>query len=109
MKSYKNKTVTLPALGCGHGGLDWLIVKELIKKELKNSGNTILVFEPNSSTNIKLSKEINDLLIENNINRISPNDNIYPVKIKGRSSKDIYYKGNTELLSKKKYNLNCNI
>ncbi|WP_243471942.1 macro domain-containing protein [Winogradskyella sp. MH6] len=101
LQSYNNLTVTVPALGCGHGGLDWSIVKELIKKELSDSNNTILVFEPKSSTKINLSKEINDLLIKNNINRISPNDNIYPKKIKGRSSKEIYFKGNTELLLKK--------
>ena len=102
---YTNKTVTLPALGCGHGGLDWDIVKEVIKKELNDTKNTILVFEPNSSTETNLSKNINDLLIQNQIKNILPNDNIYPNKIKGRSSKEIYYKGNINLLSKKNISL----
>ncbi|MCV5746816.1 hypothetical protein OFN42_42055, partial [Escherichia coli] len=40
---------TLPALGCGHGGLDWERVKKLITKYLKETSNNILVFEPEAS------------------------------------------------------------
>lgn len=36
-------TVTLPALGCGHGGLDWNVVKELIIKYLGDVKAKILV------------------------------------------------------------------
>lgn len=28
LKDVQGKTITLPALGCGHGGLDWNIVKK---------------------------------------------------------------------------------
>ena len=32
LKEKDTLTLTLPALGCGHGGLDWIIVKKLIQK-----------------------------------------------------------------------------
>ncbi|MBO2653204.1 macro domain-containing protein [Shewanella algae] len=51
----ENLTITLPALGCGHGGLDWDKVKLLIEQYLKDSNHKILVFEPFSSKSI--SKE----------------------------------------------------
>jgi len=41
--------VTLPALGCGHGGLDWNEVKSLIRKHLSGLEATIYVFEPSDS------------------------------------------------------------
>ena len=49
LKERKGKVVTLPALGCGHGGLEWVRVKELIEKYLGDSPAQILVFEPSSS------------------------------------------------------------
>ncbi|WAB90343.1 macro domain-containing protein [Pseudomonas citronellolis] len=49
LKGKEGKIVTLPALGCGHGGLEWTKVKELIEKYLGNSPAEILVFEPSSS------------------------------------------------------------
>jgi len=45
--------VTLPALGCGHGGLDWNKVKSLIRKHLSRLEAIIYVFEPSSSRNMK--------------------------------------------------------
>lgn len=56
LASKDKSTVTLPALGCGHGGLNWVEVKELIKKYLANLSARILVFEPQSSE-FSLSKE----------------------------------------------------
>jgi len=49
LKEKEGKIVTLPALGCGHGGLEWVKVKELIEKYLGDSPAKILVFEPSSS------------------------------------------------------------
>lgn len=49
LKEKEGKIVTLPALGCGHGGLEWDKVKELIEKYLGDSPAKILVFEPSSS------------------------------------------------------------
>ena len=45
-------TVTLPALGCGHGGLDWDIVREMIYKYLGDLEVNILLFNPLSSRGI---------------------------------------------------------
>ncbi len=45
--------VTLPALGCGHGGLDWTKVKLLIMKYLKGLDANIYVFEPSDSRKFK--------------------------------------------------------
>ena len=105
LENHNGSIVTLPALGCGHGGLDWNIVKDLIVKYLSKLDCTILVFEPSSSTNVEVSEEIKKLLIENSVHKVLPNDNLYPNKIKGRSSKEIFYKGNLDLLSKKNISL----
>lgn len=41
------KSLALPPLGCGNGGLDWSIVKSLIEKYLSDSTADIFVFQPN--------------------------------------------------------------
>lgn len=41
-----NDIITIPPLGCGNGGLDWKIVKEMIIKYLSNLNIKIIVFEP---------------------------------------------------------------
>lgn len=47
MLSYWNiKSVAMPALGCGLGGLDWKDVKPLIEKELSDLDTEIMVYEP---------------------------------------------------------------
>ena len=47
MLNYWNiKSVAIPALGCGLGGLDWRDVKPLIKKELSDLDTNIMVYEP---------------------------------------------------------------
>jgi len=43
-------TVALPALGCGHGGLDWSIVRQMIEQYLGDLDNVqIYVFQPQDS------------------------------------------------------------
>ncbi|MCK4662035.1 MAG: macro domain-containing protein [Bacteroidales bacterium] len=97
----ESSTITMPALGCGHGGLDWEIVKKMIVKYLGDLENNILVFEPASSTNNKLTKELIETFEKENIKILKPNDALYPEHLKGRSSSEIYYQGNVELLNKK--------
>lgn len=41
--------IVLPALGCGHGGLDWGKVSVLIEERLKDLEAEIIVFEPGDS------------------------------------------------------------
>jgi O-acetyl-ADP-ribose deacetylase (regulator of RNase III) len=42
------ESLAMPALGCGHGGLDWKDVSQLIKKYLGNVEIDIEVYEPGS-------------------------------------------------------------
>lgn len=42
-------TVALPALGCGHGGLDWDRISKLIRDKLDDLDAHILVFAPSAS------------------------------------------------------------
>ena len=39
-------TIALPALGCGNGGLDWQVVRELIVKKLEGLDVEVLLFAP---------------------------------------------------------------
>jgi O-acetyl-ADP-ribose deacetylase (regulator of RNase III) len=41
--------VTLPALGCGHGGLDWERVSAMIREQLADLDAEIFVFQPSDS------------------------------------------------------------
>lgn len=41
--------VTIPALGCGNGGLKWSIVSAMIRKHLQGLNCEIIVFEPSRS------------------------------------------------------------
>jgi len=97
----ENSTITIPALGCGHGGLDWNIVKNMIIKNLGDLKINILLFEPSSSTNNKLTKELTNTFKEKNIKVLKPDNSLYPKHLKGRSSSEIFYQGNIDLLNKK--------
>ena len=47
IKKYDIKSIALPPLGCGLGGLDWNVVRELIEDKLKDLADLeITVFEP---------------------------------------------------------------
>lgn len=49
IEEYGIRSIALPPLGCGNGGLDWHKVQPLIEAELGSLANTdILVFEPTS-------------------------------------------------------------
>lgn len=39
-------SIAMPALGCGNGGLEWPVVKEMISECLEDLPNDIVVFEP---------------------------------------------------------------
>jgi len=94
-------TITLPALGCGHGGLDWDRVKVLIERYLNECSTKILVFEPHSSTRIDDEDLNEEYLNSQNITRILPNEISYPTKLKGRSAEAIYLKGDKSILNEK--------
>lgn len=58
IEEYKIKSIALPPLGCGLGGLDWAMVKKLIENKLSNIQDVrIIVFEPNGApSNEKIAK-----------------------------------------------------
>ena len=49
LREQGNITVALPALGCGHGGLDWSRVAPMIAEKLGDLEARVLVFEPADS------------------------------------------------------------
>lgn len=101
LKEKGKVTITLPALGCGHGGLDWVKVKDLITKYLNDLDANILVFEPSSSHISSTSNEINSDLEKNRVKKILPNDEEYPIKLKGKSACEIYLKGDKNAFKNK--------
>jgi len=55
---YEIKSIAIPPLGCGNGGLKWEMVKSLMDKYLSPIKNvTIQVFEPNDAVKEILQKE----------------------------------------------------
>jgi O-acetyl-ADP-ribose deacetylase (regulator of RNase III) len=103
LKDKPNSTITVPALGCGHGGLDWGKVKNLIIEYLSELETKILVFEPESSDtkNLSLTEKEIETLNNKNIRLIIPSDSDYPIQLKGKSAIDLYIKGNINILTKK--------
>ena len=88
-----NQTITVPALGCGHGGLDWDVVKPMIAKYLKDSPADVRVFEPASSLNQNVPEAVVNELKKNDIIKLSPSDPLFPAKLKGTMATDLYIKG----------------
>lgn len=97
--------VTLPALGCGHGGLDWGIVKKQIVYYLGDLRAKILVFEP-ASSNVKYDNpHYGSKNLDNDIEIIRKGEEKYP-SVKNVDS-EIYCKGNTNLLLYKRLSIIC--
>ena len=109
LKDKKGLSVSLPALGCGHGGLDWNIVKEKISFYLDDSPAKVLVFEPSASKAVKNEIIINTKLKEQlqsfGIEILSTSDNKYPISLKLFTEKTLFKKGSLSNLSKKTISL----
>jgi O-acetyl-ADP-ribose deacetylase (regulator of RNase III) len=93
LKSREGAVVTLPALGCGHGGLDWSKVKSLIEKYLQNSPAEILVFEPSSSKKAGksiINKEYPLELYSAGIDVIDVQSLYYPSSLIRYTKKDLF-------------------
>ncbi|MBG2913080.1 MULTISPECIES: macro domain-containing protein [Morganellaceae] len=97
LKNKEGLTITLPALGCGHGGLDWKKVKKLIIHYLAETKSNILVFEPESSKNAGRESSItsNKLAdLENlGVNVIRKNEKSYPPGLIRYTEKDLWFFG----------------
>ena len=57
IRNYNIKSVAIPPLGCGHGGLEWGKVKVLIEDALKDLDCEIEVYTPNEHIKAILQKE----------------------------------------------------
>ncbi|MBU3968206.1 MAG: DUF1156 domain-containing protein, partial [Euryarchaeota archaeon] len=96
--------VALPALGCGHGGLDWERVKVMIEEHLGDLEATFIVFEPSDSHMVgnayrdKAFQASEEKLVNQGVNIIQPNSNLFPLALKGRTASSLYVKGNDALL-----------
>jgi O-acetyl-ADP-ribose deacetylase (regulator of RNase III) len=57
LKEYEIKSVAIPPLGAGNGGLEWEKVKKIIEQKLGNLDVEIVVFEPTLHIKEQLKKE----------------------------------------------------
>ncbi|MEJ5089102.1 phosphatase [Sphingobacterium faecium] len=57
IKDYNIKSIAIPPLGCGNGGLDWTVVKPMIVDALGEIGVDIYVYEPNAQIKSILQSE----------------------------------------------------
>lgn len=57
IEKHNIKSIAIPPLGCGNGGLDWSKVKAMIVQELSDFPIGITVFEPNDAIKSILQKE----------------------------------------------------
>lgn len=111
LKAKEGKVVTLPALGCGHGGLEWDIVRSLIEKYLGDTQAKVLVFEPSSSKNAH--KKINDNLKNNSdfsstgINIIEASSSIYPTALRRYTTKNLFVYSGTSNFFQYDFSLIC--
>jgi O-acetyl-ADP-ribose deacetylase (regulator of RNase III) len=51
------KSVAIPPLGCGNGGLDWNVVKPMIVESLHDLNIDVIIFEPNATIKELLQKD----------------------------------------------------
>lgn len=94
-------TVTLPALGCGHGGLNWEVVRPLIISYLKDTPAEILVFEPQSSVTNQLSSEVKAELEKANVQILQQDDAKLPETLKRSFTSQIFVQGDINLFNNK--------
>lgn len=97
LESKQGKVITLPALGCGHGGLDWEVVKKMIEDSLSENVNEILVFSPQSSKTTKRDKVLPSqsypTLRDLKVSETRKDDKNFPEKLATISNKTLFYTG----------------
>lgn len=95
-------SVALPALGCGHGGLDWNLVSAMIKDKLGDLEARILVFEPQDSLDAGRAARLQS--VEEEIRALSDLGfrATGPLPRRGREGwpPNVFAKGDQSLLSK---------
>lgn len=46
LTKYPDRSIAIPPLGCGNGGLDWFVVRSLFVESLERLPNKIYIYEP---------------------------------------------------------------
>ncbi|MBP8988702.1 MAG: DUF1156 domain-containing protein [Clostridia bacterium] len=97
--------VLLPAVGCGHGGLEWPRISDMIKKNLADVEADIIVFTPEDSraAGNKIQDQ-NDSLVQDKldaegIKTIEPGNDFFPKALQGKTAAKIYVKGDPQKLN----------
>jgi len=99
-------SIAIPALGCGHGGLDWDRVKDLITDALGDLDAEILLYEPSSSRaageQVKggIDPHVVEQLEREGVSILKPGDALYPEAIRGVRATTVFVKGNPEVLAR---------
>jgi len=57
IKKFKIKSIAIPLLGCGNGGLKWERVKRMIEKKMSNLDIDVYIYEPNTLIKERLKTE----------------------------------------------------
>jgi O-acetyl-ADP-ribose deacetylase (regulator of RNase III) len=57
IRSRKIKSIAIPPLGAGNGGLEWEKVKKLMEENLKDLDSDIYIYQPNNTIQEALKKE----------------------------------------------------
>ncbi|MCK4788472.1 MAG: DUF1156 domain-containing protein, partial [Desulfobacteraceae bacterium] len=103
-KEHPSLRIALPALGCGHGGLDWKRVSQMIREHLSDLEAEIFVFEPSASrlAGQKIENGEDEESLEKlqsmGVVVIDPGHEKYPEALRGKSAAIFYAKGNLNIL-----------
>ncbi|MBQ0160200.1 MAG: macro domain-containing protein [Bacteroidales bacterium] len=57
IKTYQIKSIAIPPLGAGNGGLQWWKVKQMINDKLAESNARVIIYEPSQQVKEQMSKE----------------------------------------------------
>lgn len=110
LKEKEGKMVTLPALGCGHGGLEWEKVKEIISRHLEDSPANIYVFEPSDSIkagDVSTSGDYGKILKTIGIGIIKSSSPEYPGKLSQYTKKDLFFYPEDDSVFRYDFSLIC--
>lgn len=105
--------VTLPALGCGHGGLEWEEVSDLIRQYLSDMPAEVLVFAPAASRNAANALEngvdaaTKQELIDAGITTLTNDDGALPKSLSALGLGKIYVQGDAECLNESRVACLC--
>lgn len=99
LEPLRNVRVTLPALGSGHGRLDWTRVSEMIRKHLGGLEAEIIVFDPADSRMIDETQPSNSSEKLGIIEKGSPD---FPEALTDSKLPQIYYQGDLDIFHQAK-------